>query len=228
MSPEIVSALIAASVSIIASAISLFIGMRGIKIEREKLKTDRERFQVELRDNAEQARITKAELAKLKAETEKLSVETDEIRIRRIESERSEIRNLLLLFERAFFDLPLPCDEPLAMFRAIQQTRISLQMSGASLIRNMEVAEHFKQVRNVLREIEYEIEKQYPEIVKLADILKDEPLTMERQRILIGKLGNDFRDVVRLIMIKRESVQEHLSEIKKYLRKLDEQMGSNF
>ena len=176
MSPEITSAIIAASVSIIASAITLFIGMRGIKIEREKLKTDRERLQIELRYNAKQARTAKAELARLKAETKKLSAETDEIIIRRIESERSEIRNLLLLFERAFFDLPLPCDEPLAMFRAIQQTRISLQTSGASLIRNVEVAENFKQVRNVLREIEYEIAKCYPEIVKLADELKDEPL----------------------------------------------------
>ena len=111
-------------------------------------------------------------IGRLKAETEKLSIETEEIRIRRIKFERSEIRNLLLLFDRAFFDVPLPCEEPSAMFRAIHQTRISLQTSGASLVRNVEVAEHFKQVRDV-REIEYKIEKHYPKIVELSDKLKD-------------------------------------------------------
>ena len=225
MPPEITAAIIAASVSVFASVITLVIGLRGIKIEREKLRNDRERLQAELRNVAEQSRLATAEIAKLKAEAAKFSTETDEIRIRKLRAERDEVSNLLQIFERAFFYGPLPCMEPIAMFRAIQQTRKSLQISGATLIHNNEIAEHFKQVRDILRTVEYEIEKRFPAIIDLSDKLKDEPLTTERQRQAIAKLGSEFGEAIQLIMGCRSDVDKHLDEVRSYLHRLDTQFS---
>lgn len=37
-------------------------------------------------------------------------------------------------------------EEPVEMFKAVRQTRIALQMSGASLVRDREIAEHFQKL----------------------------------------------------------------------------------
>jgi predicted nucleic acid-binding Zn-ribbon protein len=136
MPPEIFTAVIAAVVAVISSLITLSIGLGQLKnerkridsevsLERTKLEHDRERLQSELKISAEQVSVWKAEVEKLKAETQKLSYEADDIRRRRLEAERNEIRNLLILFDRAVFDAPMNSEEPVQMFIALQQTRIS-------------------------------------------------------------------------------------------------------
>jgi chromosome segregation ATPase len=177
MPSEMISAIIAAVVGTLSSLITLTIGLGQLRnerkrleeemnLERAKLEHDRERLQSELRENAEQSRVWKAEIEKLRAETQKLSVEAEEIRRRRLEAERTEIRDLLILFDRAVFDAPLFSEEPTEMFRALQQTRLSLQTSGASLVRHQEIAKHFQRIRQILLETEAEVKRRYPELVQ--------------------------------------------------------------
>lgn len=237
------TAVIAAVVSVIASGITLFIGLHKLKNERDKLQidtqmflieskkfaTEQDRFQAELRESARQARVWEAEIERLRAETNKLAIEADEFRRRRLAAERGEIRDLLILFDRSVFDAPMQSEEPVEMFKAIRQTRIALQMSGASLVRDREVAEHFQKVRETLLIVETEVAKRYPVIVEMAnqlsDFTKDRPM-YERRKQTQEILGKDYYEPVRLIMNVRREISHHIDEIRNRLRVLDDRIGS--
>jgi seryl-tRNA synthetase len=234
MPSEIISAIIAAVVGTLSSLITLTIGLgqlrnerkrleEEMKLERAKLEHDRERLQSELRENAEQARVWKAEVEKLKAETQKLSIEADDIRRRQLEAERTEIRDLLVLFDRAVFDAPMQSEEPVEMFRALQQTRVSLQKSGASLVRHQEIAMHFQRIRQILLETETEVKRRYPRVVQLA-IELDENIPVRRYQVN-QLLGEDYWGAVGLMMGIRPEITQHVEAIRKRLRVLDEQIG---
>jgi uncharacterized NAD(P)/FAD-binding protein YdhS len=196
-----------------------------MNLERAKLEHDRERLQSELRENAEQSRVWKAEIEKLRAETQKLSVEAEEIRRRRLEAERTEIRDLLILFDRAVFDAPLFSEEPTEMFRALQQTRLSLQTSGASLVRHQEIAKHFQRIRQILLETEAEVKRRYPELVQLAAGL-DENIPVYKRRDQVKQLlGENYWKAVELMMGIRPEITQHVEAIRERLRVLDEQIG---
>jgi len=231
-----ISAIIAAVVGTLSSLITLTIGLGQLRnerkrleeemnLERAKLEHDRERLQSELRENAEQSRVWKAEIEKLRAETQKLSVEAEEIRRRRLEAERTEIRDLLILFDRAVFDAPLFSEEPTEMFRALQQTRLSLQTSGASLVRHQEIAKHFQRIRQILLETEAEVKRRYPELVQLAAGL-DENIPVYKRRDQVKQLlGENYWKAVELMMGIRPEITQHVEAIRERLRVLDEQIG---
>lgn len=243
MPPEVVAAIIAAVVGTISSLITLAIGLGQLRnerrhleeemtIERRKLEHDRERLQSELRENAEQARLWKAEAEKLKAETQKLSVEADDIRRRRLEAERAEIRDLLILFDRAVFDAPMQSEEPVEMFRALQQTRVSLQKSGASLVRDREIAEHFQKAREILLTTEAEVKKRYPMVAQLAtefdEVVQNDQQNIppyERRRRVEKSLGQGYWESVRFMMDIRWKIMQHIDAIRERLRALDERIG---
>lgn len=234
MQPEIVAALIAAVVSITASAVTLFIGSRNIRnereklqIEREKTQADRERYQSELRESARQAQVWNAEIAKLKAETEKLAIEADDIRRRRFEAERDEIRNLLMFFDRAVFDAPMYSEDPVEMFTAIRQTRISLQTNGASLVRDKEVAEHFQRIREILLNAEAEVLRQYPAIPHIAvELGSEKRLThYERRQKVEQLLGGNYYEPVRMMMRVRQEIQPHLERLREKLQQASARIG---
>lgn len=237
MSSEVTSALIAAIVGTISAFITLIIGLGQlrndkrrledeIEVERQKLEHDRERLRLELQERAEQVLVWKAEIEKLRTETQKLSTEADDIRRRRLEAERLELKTLLILFERAAFDAPRQLEEPVAMFRALQQTRLSLQMSGASLVRDREIAEHFKEVREILLETEAEIKKRYPMVAQLAieDELERLP-SYERHRRVENLLGRDYWRAVEDMVSARNRIMQHVNAIRERLKRLDEGIG---
>lgn len=221
MSPEIIAALIAGIVSILGSSVTLWIGMRSIRLEREKLKADRERLQLEIREYAEQARIGRAEIEKLKAEADKLSAEAEEIRRKRIEAERAEIRDVLMLFDRAVFDAPMYSEEPIEMFRAIRQTRISLQMSGASLIRDGEAADCFRRIREILLQAENEVQNRYPVVAQMAVEFDNNLPIYERREQVRKILDRDFYKAIEMMMDIRREIQPYLERVRQRLRALD-------
>ncbi|OGO28547.1 MAG: hypothetical protein A2W33_06145 [Chloroflexi bacterium RBG_16_52_11] len=222
MSSEVIAALIAVVVSVIGSGITLLIGLRNIRLEREKLRSDRERLQPELRHNAEQSRRDQVEIAKLRAETEKLLTETNEIRQQRIVAERNEIRDFLGFFERAVFDAPMLSEEPVEMFKAIQQTRISLQMSRATLISDHEIAEHFRNIREILLRTEGEVQSRFPIVAQTATQYDDRSLFFQDRREEVHKkLGPKYFEPVRIMMNIRPAIKQHLQAVHERLRELD-------
>ena len=233
MSSEVTAAIIAAVVSVLGSGITLFFGLRNVKIEKEKLhsererlQADRERLQAELRQTAEQSRIGKVEIAKLKAETEKIMAETSEIKRHRLEAERNEIRDILGIFERAVFDAPMQSEEPVEMFKAIQQTRISLQLSGATLIRDQEVAEIFCHIREILLRIEGEVQVKFPIVAQMATQFDNRNFSGWEQREKVREiLGGDYFEPVRMMMDIRREIQQHLERVHNRLRELDSRIG---
>jgi len=83
------------------------------------------------------------------------------------ENELNEIRNLLILFERAAFypnSLNSP-DSAAKLFKALQETRIALQIKGATLLRNKTVANYFGKIRDILLAIENDVIQKYPKII---------------------------------------------------------------
>lgn len=243
MPPEVVAAIIAAIVGTISSLITLAVGLGQLRnerrrlenerrrleeemtIERRKLEHDRTRLQSQLLENAEQARLWKAETEKLKAETQKLSAEAADIRRRRLEAERAEIRDLLILFDRAVFDAPMQSEEPVEMFRAIRQTRISLQMSGASFIRDQEVAECFRRIRTILLKTESEVRSRYPVIAQMAVEFDDNRPVYERREQVRMALGRDYFEPVRIMMGIRQEVQQNLERVRQRLNELDTELA---
>lgn len=229
MSPEVISALIAAVVSLIASIFTLYISSRNRKIEREKLQyekekleADRSRLRKELRDSATQTHLWKAEMERLKAETDKLVTESNEIRRQRLEAEREEIRDMLRLFDRAVFDAPPYIEDPIDMLKAIRQTRIALQQSGASLVRNRKVAENFRQARILLLEAEANMQEKYPELVRLIDESVDEKVDWGHRREVYASLDESPYSIIEPMMKIRTAVEVHIDQVHKLLRELDD------
>ncbi len=203
---EIIIALFAAIVSLIGSILTLVIGLRKIRIERHR--------------NLEQASVWQAEISKLRVESQKLAVETQEIQRKRFEAEREEIRDLLKLFDRAVFDAPMYSEDPTEMFRAIQQTRISLQLSGASLVRDSIIADNFKQIRKLLLDVEGEVTRNYPIIVELATNIDDFHDRIENRRKAHELLRGRYYEPVRLMMDVRHKLDKHIEVIQKRFREL--------
>jgi hypothetical protein len=132
---------------------------------------------------------------------------------------------LLILFDRAVFDAPLFSEEPTEMFRALQQTRLSLQTSGASLVRHQEIAKHFQRIRQILLETEAEVKRRYPELVQLAAGL-DENIPVYKRRDQVKQLlGENYWKAVELMMGIRPEITQHVEAIRERLRVLDEQIG---
>jgi cell division protein FtsL len=243
MPSEIFTAIIAAIVGTISAVITLSIGLgqlrnererlnEDMRIERKKLEHDRERLQVELRENAEQTRVWKAEVEKLKAETQKLSLESDDIRRRRLEAERQEIRNLLVLFDRAVFDAAISKENPVEMYMAIQQTRISIQTNGASLVKDHEIAERFQDIRKILLTAETEVKEQFPLVVQLASEINTLPTTGQYNQLSYEQhtrhrevLGDQFYRSAHPMMGVRDKIRNHINAIIERLRLLDEKIG---
>lgn len=225
MQAEVITALIAAIASVIGSALTLFIGLRNIRIEREKLQSDRQRLQSELQERTKQAQVWEAEISRLRAEAHKISLEADEIRRRKLEAERAEIKSSLMLFDRAVFDAPMHSEDPVEMFRALKQTRISLQTSGASLVRDRNVAEHFQSLREILLRVETEVARRFPIVAQLAAEPDDGRPTYERRRQIHDALKGVYYEPVRMMMDIRREIDHHIQGIHARLRELDAFIG---
>lgn len=225
--PEIIAALIAAIVSLAGSIVTLIIAMKSLRNERDKLSIDRENLRKELKSTAEQTSVWKAEVVKLKVETDKIIEETRAIRNQRISAEREELKNMLILFERAVFHAPLNSEDPVNMFKAIRQTRVSLQMSGGSSILNKEAAFHFSKTRDILMESESKVMERFPELVRFVDEVGDLMVSSKQKDLLYSRMGGGKWESVNLMADIRQNLNHHISEAKKQLDVLDVALQSS-
>lgn len=214
MSTELLTALIAAVVSIIAASITLWIGKKKLRVEEERLIYEKKRIQAELNESIEQTKISRIELNKLKAETDKLILETDYLRNRRFEAEREEIRNLLIFFDRAVYHSPVQSEDPIEMFKAIRQTRILLQTSGAGLVRDKEIAEKFHEIKHLLWNTENEVIRKYPLILKYSDEIDDKHDQFELRKKAREYFGNSYYEPVGMMMDIRWKIDQNLNYIR--------------
>lgn len=137
------------------------------------------------------------------------------------EKEREEIREFLLLFERAVFDAPVSSEEPTAMFKSIQDVRLSLQIKGAGLIKNQEAADIFREIRKILLHIEDEVIRKYPEVVAILDEVKNMPLSYERRKYVEEKLGRKTNwEAVMLMIGTRNDVMPRVEKVREIYRRL--------
>jgi hypothetical protein len=203
MQKEIVIALIAAIATVVGAIVTLVLGLRNINITKEKLA---------------------AEISKLQAEAKKIAAEANAIERQRIETERSEVKELLTLFDGAVFDAPMHSEDPSEMFHAIQRVRILLQKNGASLVRDRLIADNFREIRKILLRAENEVAHEFPIIEKLAYELsgKDRYERWHRAKEVLGE-ENYFKPV-RIMMDIRHDIYHHLDIIK---RRFYELYGEN-
>jgi len=140
------------------------------------------------------------------------SSELTEIERRRIEAERAEIRDLLILFERRAFRPPdVQKGDPTAALNAIQETRIALQMRGASLIADADVADQFRDIQDALWELEQAVKAKYPAVARLTAKWKGESLeSLERREDVQKELGaEDYEKAV--IFIRNEAAKVYFA-----------------
>ncbi|MBC8236239.1 hypothetical protein H8E77_42370 [bacterium] len=230
------TALVALIGSIIGSILTLVIGWRRIKVENKKYETEVKKLQIEVnRLQMEENRLKSesplldAEVKKLKAETENLLSEIKQTKLERLQVRVDEIRDILTFLERAVFDAPLEAEEPIAMFQAIQHTRISLQTSGATLLGDRDVAERFRNIRRTLLDTESEVLKRYPAISELItryhlDSQEDWSRPRYNRPEIREVLGDGYWESVRLMMGIRRIINENLGEIKARLDELNNQI----
>jgi hypothetical protein len=218
MKTEIVAAVIAAFVGFASSVVTLLLGLRSSMLERQKLQAERDRWNAEL---TQQARRGEAELARLHAETAKLIAEVDQIRYSRFEAQRNEIRDLVKLFDRAVFEAPLHSENPVDMFRAIRQTRIALQMAGASLVSDGTIAFHFDELRRLLFETEIEVQSRFPVVSEIAEEPeKGKGAGYESRERARAALGDKYFEPVGIMMRIRSQVEAHVSAIRIRLQEM--------
>jgi hypothetical protein len=189
---------------------------------RVRLEHEAERLLSDLRQGVEQLRVWDAEVDKLRAETRKTLTETQDLRRRTLEAERAEIRDLLLLFERAAFDAQLYSEEPVAMLQAFRATRIALQQGGASLIRNAGVARNFAEIRRLLWDAEQRVAREFPDVTQMADQLPPAGgSAWERREQVRATLGPQYYEPVRIMLNARSQMEPRLAEIAQAMRALD-------
>jgi hypothetical protein len=157
------------------------------------------------------------ELRKLSLERERIALELDSLRRQRADNDRSEIVELLKAFDREVFEAPMDSEDPVAMFKALRQTRIWLQSSGALYFRDLEIASHFRQIRMLLAETEREAVARFPQIPALSLCLQDgcpipQPRWAHREQ-----LGRSYGDAIELMMRSRRSIMEHVRAVERKL-----------
>lgn len=133
--------------------------------------------------------------------------------------EKSEIKELLKLFERAVFEASIHSEEATAMFDAIQNVRIGLQMKNAGLIENERAAKLFREIWKDLLAIEGQVIEKYPNIFAALAELKSQPMDWERRKRaeeIIGK--DDYWQAIGLMMSIRDKINPKVEEIREIYR----------
>jgi hypothetical protein len=142
----------------------------------------------------------------------------------RLEALRQEIRDLLVLFERAAFR-PYDGDnrgDPTAVYNAVYETRIQLQQRGAIFMPDDEIADQFGRIQRELLKLENEVKRTFPRIASLAAELRDSPIgTQYRLTQVRAELGDEqleqtvyfLRSAASEIYDLTDSVRQSLKEL---------------
>jgi hypothetical protein len=147
---------------------------------------------------------------------------------RQLEAARAEIKDLLILFERAAFR---PDDgnnggDPTAAFNAIYETRLALQTRGASLIADPDSANQFREIQGLLLKLEGAVMQKYPQVVELAVKWRGKPThTQERLADIRATLGDsDYANAAAFIRAEAVDVYFAAESIRQKLRALNSQL----
>lgn len=156
-----------------------------------------------------------------------LSLLTDSPQPQQLELQRVEIRDLLILFERAAFR---PDDgnnggDPTAAFNATQETRLALQTRGASLIADPVSADQFRHIQGLLLELEGVVLQKYPQVVELAAKWRGKPLNTQERLAKIKAVLGDQEYVESALFIRAEAMNVYFAaeSIRQKLRALNSQ-----
>lgn len=84
--------------------------------------------------------------------------------IDKVNTEKEQIKKLLILFERAVFNAPSFGEHSTLMLEAFRTTRIALQMNGATLLENLNFAMLFKEIIDQLQRIEFDVRIRFPDV----------------------------------------------------------------
>jgi hypothetical protein len=155
------------------------------------------------------------------------SLLTDSPQPQQLELQRAEIRDLLILFERAAFR---PDDgnnggDPTAAFNGIYETRLALQTRGASLIADPVSANQFRHIQGLLLELEGAVLQKYPQVVELTTKWRGKLLnTQERLNEIKAVLG-DKEYIESALFIRAEAMNVYFAaeSIRQKLRALNSQ-----
>jgi hypothetical protein len=147
---------------------------------------------------------------------------------RQLEATRAEIKDLLILFERAAFR---PDDgnnggDPTAAFNAIYETRLALQTRGASLIADPDSAAQFREIQELLLKLEGAVMQKYPKVIDLAVRWRGQPTrTQERLAEVRTALGDtDYANAAAFIRAEAIDVYFAAESIRQKLRTLNNQL----
>lgn len=146
-----------------------------------------------------------------------------------LDENRREIRDLLILFERAAFRVEegyYGYGDPTVVFNAIRETRIELNRRGAVYVADNEIAGVFTQIRDTLFQLERDIGKQYPKLVALANEWRDQPTGGEERITAIkNALGDEvFTESAYQIRLVASSANAMAESIRAKLRAMNEQL----
>lgn len=146
-----------------------------------------------------------------------------------LDEERREIRELLILFERAAFSVEegyYSYGDPTVVFNAIRETRIELNKRGAAYITDVEIADVFAQIRDTLFQLERDIGKQYPKLVELATEWRNRPTGGEERITTIkNALGEKaFAESAYQIRLVASTANAMAEDIRAKLRAMNEQL----
>lgn len=146
---------------------------------------------------------------------------------RKLEVDSEKLAHALMLFDRAVFDAPFFTEEPSAMFDAIRKTRVNIQQSGIMYIHELDIAQRFVQIRNILFTCETFIQRQYPLVEQLAMQLMNRPSDYGRRSFVQKKMGPQHfsKAVIEMISI-REAINKELEVIRRRYSEMTNQIRS--
>lgn len=134
-------------------------------------------------------------------------------------NDKEEIKELLKLFERAVFEASIYSEEVTAMFDAIQNVRIALQMKNAALVENPTVGKLFREIWKELLDIEGEVIEKYPKVFEALAELKNQPMDWNRRRRSEEIIGKDeCWKAINLMMNVRGKINPKIEKIREIYR----------
>lgn len=148
----------------------------------------------------------------------------NDYKLQYLKEQRSEICELLALFERAAFR---PDDgnnggDPTAALNGIYETRIALQTKGAAFILDESAAKFFWKLQRQLEEIENNVRRKYPQVFDLAIQWRGKPInTQERIASIRQSLGDIYTPAACFIRAEAFNVYRSPEDARPILAALD-------
>lgn len=133
--------------------------------------------------------------------------------INRLAALRKELHACQTVFDREVMTAPFNREDPVEMYRAIKQMRITLQKRGASRIPHDEVAENFQSAKVILSACEGTVRERFPNIHQAA-----------RTGTTPTYHGGDYGDAIRLMMKIRSEIAPLLEANDKVLAEIDSRL----